>query len=279
MASLWNALFDSSLDFLRNAFLVGIISSVAFGIIGTFVVVKRISYMAGAISHSVLGGIGLGLYLTHVRQISFFPPMVGAVVAALASALIIWGIKRTVVQREDTVIGALWAFGMGVGLIFIAITPGYIDASSYLFGSILLVNVGDLWIIICLDIIILFVVGYFYNRLVAICFDEEFARVRGINAGFYELVLLCLVALTVVLLINVVGIVLIIALLTIPSAIASLFSRRLSSMMLLSTLVCLISNLAGLIVSYLYDLPSGPSIIIVATMIYLLALIGIRGYR
>jgi zinc transport system permease protein len=268
------ALTDPNLPFLRYALLIGIFASIPFGIIGTFVVVRKISYIAGAIAHCVLGGIGLGLYLEKAIGITWFGPMQGAVVVALLAAVILALVSRHASQREDSVIGALWAVGMATGLLFIAKTPGYVDPMSYLFGNILLVSRGDFLFVLGLDVLVLILVRVFYNSFLAVCFDEEFARLRGVKTGWIYLLLLCLAALTIVLLVRVVGIVMVIALLTIPASIAGNFSRNILQMMVFSVLLCAGFVVVGLGVSYNLDLPSGPVIIIFAAMVYLLVLLG-----
>ncbi|MBU0518292.1 metal ABC transporter permease [bacterium] len=268
------ALFNPDLPFLRYALFAGLLSSLAFGLVGSFVVAKRISYIAGAISHSVLGGIGLGLYLSLVVGWSWFQPLLGAMLAALLAALIIGWVSLRGSEREDTIIGAIWAVGMAVGLIFIAKTPGYIDPMSYLFGNILLISRADLWLIVLLDAVIIAVVLLFFDKLLAICFDEEYARLRGINVEFYYLMLLFLTALTVVLMVRIVGIVMVIALLTLPAGIAGIFVQRLRQMMILATLLCSFFVTVGLALSYSLDWPTGPTIIIFAGIVYLAALAG-----
>jgi zinc transport system permease protein len=234
MAEFLRALGNPDIAFLRYAFLAGLLASVAFGIIGTYVVARRISYLAGAIAHSVLGGIGLALYLQKEVGWEWCHPLYGAIVAALAAALIIGVVTLRARQREDTVIGALWAIGMAVGLLFIARTRGYVDPMSYLFGDILLITRRDVWMIALLDGVVVALGVFFYNKMLAVCFDEEFARLRGIKVEVYYLLLLCLTALTVVLLVSIVGIVMVIALLTLPAAVGGQFSRRLWQMMGLS---------------------------------------------
>ncbi len=267
-----NALTDPSLLFLRYALLIGIFASIPFGIIGTFIVVRKISYIAGAIAHCVLGGIGLGLYLQKAVGISWFGPMQGAVLVALLAAVILTLVSRHASQREDSVIGALWAVGMASGLLFIAKTPGYIDPMSYLFGNILLVSKGDFLFVLALDVLVLGLVTVFYNKFLAVCFDEEFARLRGVKTGWIYLLLLCLAALTIVLLVRVVGIVMVIALLTLPAAVAGNISRNILQMMALAVLFCASFVVLGLGVSYHLDLPSGPVIIVIAAFVYLLSL-------
>jgi len=279
MIEFFQALTDPAIPFLRYALIAGLLASVAFGVIGTFVVARRISYIAGAISHSVLGGIGAGLFLQKAVGWSWFHPLYGAVVAALAAALIIGLVSLHAQQREDTVIGAIWAVGMATGLIFIAMTPGYADPMSYLFGNILLISVGDIWLVAALDLLVVCLGAVFYNQLLAVCFDEEFARARGLAVKFYYLLLLCLTALTVVLLVSVVGIVLVIALLTIPAAVAGHLSRRMWQMIALAVVFCMLFITIGLGFSYTLDLPSGPVIIMVAAVAYLAVMILGRGKR
>lgn len=266
--------------FLQHALIAGILASVACGVVGTFVVVRRISYIAGGISHCVLGGIGAAVYCQKVLGWQAFTPLIGAVIAALAAAMIIGLVSLRAKQREDTVIGALWAIGMAVGVLFIARTPGYSqDLMSYLFGNILMVTHDDLWLIAALDAVVIGIALAFYNPLLALCFDEEFARVRGLKVEAYYLLLLGLTALTVVLLIMVVGIVLVIALLTLPVAVAGHFVRRLWQVMLLATAFSILFTTAGLALSYGPDLPAGATIIVVAGLAYLLVAIASRLIR
>ena len=276
MAEFFTALFNPDIPFLRYAFLVGILASIAFGIVGSYVVARRITYIAGAISHCVLGGIGAALYARHKLAITWFDPLYGALLAAILSAIIIGLVSIHSKQREDTVIGALWAIGMAVGLLFLAITPGYADPMTYLFGNILLVSVRDLWLVGGLDILVVAAAWFFYNNFLAVCFDEEYARLRGINTRAYYLALLIMTAITVVLLVRVVGIVMVVALLTLPAAIAGHFVKGLAQMMMLATILCMAFVSGGLAVSYSLDLPSGPVIIILAGAVYLLVVISSR---
>ncbi len=276
MADFLAALADPHLPFLRYALLAGIFASISFGIIGTLVVVRRISSIAGAIAHCVLGGIGAGLYLEQVVGLEWASPVQGAIVVALGAAVILTLIKHYGTQREDTVIAALWAVGMAVGLLFLARTPGYTDPMSYLFGNILLLSKSDVYLVILLDLLVVLVVVGSYNRLLALCFDEEYAFLRGVPTGWYYLLLLCLTALTVVLLIRVVGVVMVIALLTLPAAIAGNVASGIKQMMLLSILFCMAFITTGLGISYTLDLPSGPVIIVIAAIAYLFVLTIIR---
>ncbi len=274
MTDFFLAVMDPNLPFFRYALLTGLFASIPFGVIGTFVVVRKISNIAGAIAHCVLGGIGLGLYLEKAVGITWFGPMQGAVLVALLAAVILALVSRHARQREDSVIGALWAVGMATGLLFIAKTPGYVDPMSYLFGNILLVSQSDFLFVLVLDVVVVVLVWLFYNSFLAVCFDEEFARLRGVKTGWIYLLLLCLAALTIVLLVRVVGIVMVIALLTIPASIAGNFSKNILQMMLFSTSLCALFVVLGLGISYDLDLPSGPVIIIIAAIVYLLVLLG-----
>lgn len=267
------ALLDPDNLFLRYAFIMGGLASVSFGIIGTFVTIKRIGYLAGAISHSVFGGIGLAIFLQVNVGLSWFDPILGATLAAVISAVIIGLVSLHAKEREDTIIGTLWAVGMAAGILFIDRTAGYFNLSSYLFGDILLISKKDLIFVSCLDVLVLGLSILFFNRFFSVCFDSEFMSLRGLNTSFFYLLLLVLTALTVVLLVRIVGIVLVIALLTIPPAIASFYAKRLWQMMLFSILLCAFFTTAGLLLSYALSLSSGPTIIILSGATYLTLLI------
>jgi len=274
MIEFFNALMDPDNEFLRLALMVGLLASLSFGIIGTYIITRRISYIAGAISHCVFGGIGAGLYLRNRVGWTWIDPMHGALAAALLAAVIIGLVSLYARQREDTVIGALWAVGMAAGLLFIDLTPGYFNMASYLFGDILLISKSDLWMVLVLDGVVVTLAVYFYNTLLGVCFDHEFARLRGVQVGPFYILLLCLTALTVVLLVRVVGIVMVVAMLTLPAAVAGQFARRLWHMMILAIFFCMAFTWAGLSISYSYGLSSGPTIIMVAGATYLLVLVG-----
>ncbi len=268
MIEFFQALIDPNLPFFRYGVITGLLASIPFGIIGTFVVARRISYIAGAISHCALAGVGIGLYL-QAAGISWLSPFVGAVIVVLLAAAVLTLVRMYGGQREDSVIGAIWAAGMAIGLLFIAKTPGYHDPMSYLFGNILLTTKSDMFFVAGLDIVVVGVVTIFYNKFIAICFDEEFAHLRGIRTNLFYLILLCLTALTVVMLIRIVGIVMVIALLTLPAATAGSFARTILQMMLSAILFCAFFVFSGLAVGYSLDMPSGPVIIIIATVVYL----------
>jgi zinc transport system permease protein len=260
-------------QFLQNAILTGLLASVACGVIGTYVVVRRISYIAGGIAHSVLAGLGAALYLKRVYHWSALQPIYGAIVVAVVAAIIIGLVSLKARQREDTVISALWAVGMALGIVFISMTPGYNEElMGYLFGNILLVSSSELWMLAGLDAIIVILGLLFYNQFLAVCFDQEFARLRGLNVEFFYLLLLSLAALTVVILSTVVGIVMVVALLTLPVAIAALFSRSLWLTMIVSTVLCAVFTTSGLAISYAPDYPAGATTILVAGLAYLFAI-------
>ncbi|MFZ1573835.1 MAG: metal ABC transporter permease [Chromatiaceae bacterium] len=252
----------ASQGFLQSALAAGLLASIGCGLMGPYVVVKRIAFIAGGIAHSVLSGMGAALYFG-------FSPLAGALSAAVLAALLIGWVRLRWRAEEDTLIGALWAIGMAVGLLFIAKTPGYqTDLMSYLFGNILLVPTESLWFMAALDGLLLLLVLAYHRQFLAVAFDEEFARLRGIPVTFFYLLLLVMVAVTVVLLIQVVGLILVLALLTLPAAIAGHYVHSLGLMMLIATLIGGALNLAGLALSYGPDLPAGPTIILVAGGLY-----------
>lgn len=270
MTEFINALTNPDIPFFRFAVLTGIIASVAFGIVGTYVVVRRITYIAGAIAHCILGGIGFALYMQNKVGISWMTPMTGAIASALLAAIIIGLVSLYWKQREDAVISAMWAVGMALGVLFIQITPGYLNPMSYLFGDILMVSKQDFYVVIGLDVLIVTLCLVFYNKFLAVCFDSDFARIQGVKVELYYMLLLCLTALTIVLLISVVGLIMVIALLTLPAAISGHFTHRLWKMMGLAILLSFVFTSSGLALSYQWNLPSGAVIIIIAGVCYIL---------
>lgn len=261
MLEFWHAIFTDAWAF--NALLAGLLASVACGVIGSFVVARRITYVAAGIAHCVLGGLGLARYLNIVHGWTWLEPVHGALLAALLAAAVIGWVSLRAREREDTVISAVWAIGMASGLLFINATPGYqTDLMRYLFGTILLVSKSDLWAMLALDAAVIALVWLFYHPFQALCFDESFARVRNLRVERYYLLLLALTAVTVVLLSMVVGLVLVIALFTLPVAIAGRFSASLPAMMVGAVLLCALFTAAGLALSYGPDLPAGPTIIL-----------------
>ena len=257
----------TSQRFLQTALAGGLLASIACGVMGSYVVVKRMSFLAGGIAHTVLSGMGIAYFLGK-------SPIGGALVAALVAAWMIGWVSLRWRQSADTIIAALWSVGMAVGVLFISKTPGYnVDLMSYLFGNILMIRPADLYVIAALDGIILVVVLLFYQQFLAVSFDEEFARLRGLPVEFLYLLLLTLVALTVVVLIQVVGLILVIALLTLPAAIAAQFLRRLAPIMAMATLLGMLFTSGGLALAYGLDLPAGATMVLLAGTGYLVSLL------
>jgi zinc transport system permease protein len=252
--------------FIRNMFIAGLLASVACGIIGTYVVVKRLVFISGGIAHTCFGGIGLAYMLG-------FEPIIGAMLFAVATAVTLGVTSLKTHMREDSTIGVLWVMGMALGVLFISKAPGVVpDPMTILFGSILLAVSRDLLFMLALTITIVLIVAFCYKQLLALTFDEEFARISGVPTERLYVLLLVLIALTVVLLLKVVGVVLAIALLTIPATISSLFTHNMKRMMSLAVLVGMVLVTTGLIVSVQYDLDPGAPIVIVSGIGLILAL-------
>ena len=252
--------------FMRNALLAGMLVSVACGIIGVFVVVNRIVFVSGGIAHAAYGGIGLGYFLG-------INPVLGAIAFSVAAALGMGVVQRKARQRADTVIGVMWAIGMATGIIFVDLTEGYkADLMSYLFGSILAVPSSDLLIMLLLDLVIVALVALFYKELLAISFDETFATVQNVPVTPIYMILMCMVALTVVMTMQVVGLIMVIALMTMPAAISGQFVKDMKKMMVLASILGVIFTTTGLWLSYFLNLTSGATIILVAGAAYLLSL-------
>jgi zinc transport system permease protein len=272
--------------FMRHALLAGLLVSVACGLIGTFVVVKRIVFISGGIAHAAYGGIGLGYYFKYMILPVLFAgsaaardprpgywPLLGAIIFSLLAAAIMGWIQRRTRQRADTIIGVLWAIGMAVGILLVDLTQGYkVDLMSYLFGSILAVERTELLVIAGLDVLVVGLVALFYKELLAVSFDETFATVQNVPVGGIYGLLLGMIALTVVMLMRVVGLILVIAMLTIPPAIAGRLVKGIVRMMILSALLGVLFTTVGLGLSYTWNLTSGASIILVAGAGYLLSL-------
>jgi len=249
-------------EFMRNALLAGLLAGVVCGIIGTLVVVNRIVFISGGIAHAAYGGIGLAIFLG-------IPPLAGAVGFALAIAMIMAAVTLKNKQRADTVVGVLWAVGMALGIIMIDLTPGYnVDLMSYLFGSILAVPRSDILMMALVDVGVLIIVGALYNSFLAMSFDEEFAKAMGVRVGMLYYILLGMIALSVIMLIRIVGLVLVIALLTIPPFIAEKFCHSLRAMMAVSIFLNFVFSLTGLWLSYAFNLTSGATIIMVAAFFF-----------
>ena len=255
-----NAFFQYA--FMRHAVIAVILASIVCGIIGTIVVEKKLVMMSGGIAHTAFGGIGMGYFLG-------IEPMIGALIFSVLSSLGIAKINRSTNTNSDTLIGMFWSLGMALGIIFIAFTPGYPpDMNSYLFGNILRVSSMDVKIMGALDVIVVAIIVVLFNYFKAYLFDDEFTQVLGINTSFLEYLTYVTIACTIVVLIRVVGIILVIALLTVPPAIAKQFTFNLKSIMIVSSFLGIIFGFAGLAISYYFNIASGASIIIVAVASY-----------
>jgi len=258
-------------EFIRNAILAVLLASIACGIIGVYVVVKRIVFISGGIAHASFGGVGLGYFLG-------VNPIWGIIPFSILSALVMGLVSKRSRIPEDTAIGILWALGVSLGIVFIGLSPGYApDLFSYLFGNILTVTSVDLIIMLILDLVIIMVVFLFYKEFLALSFDDEFATVVGVPTIKLYFLLLCLIALTIVVLMKVVGIIMIIALLTIPAAISKQYTSNLKKMIFISILLSAIFGLGGLWLSYQLNLASGATIVIVSGIGFILSWFGKQG--
>lgn len=249
--------------FIRNAVVSSLIASIVCGIIGTIIVEKKLVSMSGGIAHTSFGGIGLGYLLG-------FEPIIGGLIFAVIAALSISKIRRETKTKSDTLIGMFWAVGMALGILFISMASGYQpDMTSYLFGDILTVSTSYIKIMFFLGLLIVFIISSAFNYWKAYLFDEEYLKVMGVDVVKLEYLLFVLISLSIVILIKVVGIILAIALLTIPPAISKLFTKDLKKIMVLSIIFGIILSFSGLYISYTFDIPSGATIILVAVTVFL----------
>ena len=254
-------------EFMRNAFLAGLLASVVCSVIGTFVVVNRLSFLSGGIAHAAYGGIGLAFFFG-------LPYIVGTLGFSLLTAMVMAAVTLKARHRSDTIIGVLWAVGMALGVILLDLTPGYnVDLMSFLFGSILAVPTSDLWFMLVLSGVILLTTGFYYNFLLALSYDQDFAQIRGVPVRLLYFLLLGMIALSVVMIIRVVGLILVLALFTIAPYIVENHSASLRTMMFLSFLLNCFFTTVGLCLSYTYNLTSGATIIMVAGMCFFISLL------
>lgn len=257
--------------FLQNAFLTAIFASLVCGIVGTIIVEKKLVSFSGGIAHVSFGGIGLGYFLN-------FEPIFGGIGFAVLAALGVAQIRKRSNTNEDTLISMLWAAGMALGILFIALTPGYPpDMTSYLFGDILTVNKTYLRVMVVLSLALLLIVVFLYNYWKIYLFDEEYAGILGIKTVKLEFILFLMLAISIVILIKVVGIILSIAMLTAPPAIVKLFTNRLSRVMIGAGILGIVFNLLGLAISYQMNIPSGATIILLAISSYLIVFLLKKG--
>jgi zinc transport system permease protein len=248
------------LEFIRNALAAGILVSLVCGVIGTLVVVNRIVFLAGGIAHAAYGGIGLAFFMG-------WPYVAGTLGVSVVAAGIMAAVTLKARHRVDAMVGVIWAVGMAIGVILLDLTPGYnADLMSYLFGSILAVPASDLWQMGAIGVGVVITVTFYYNDFLAMSYDDEFARLRKVPVTFLYCLLLVMIALTVVMIIRVVGLILVIALLTIPPFIAEKFTGSLRAMMVVASLLSCLFTVSGLWLSYLFNLTSGATIILVAAV-------------
>ncbi|MCH9612716.1 MAG: Manganese transport system membrane protein MntB [Chlamydiia bacterium] len=257
------------------ALLAGLLASIAGGVIGSYVVAKRIVFIGGSIAHSVLGGMGLFLFLRRTYNFTFLSPLMGALVFAIICAFIFGWVRMKFRQREDSIIAAIWVSGMAIGVIFIALTPGQnVELTNFLFGNILWTSSKDIYLLIALNLFVVITTLVCHRQFLAITFDEDQAYLQKIPVQRYYFLLLVLVGVTVVLLIQVIGAILVIAMLSLPAATANLYVRKLSGMIFLAVIISWIYTLLGTYLSFTLNWPPGATIALVATAGYLLSLIG-----
>ena len=250
--------------FFLKALLTAFMTSILCGLIGSYIVSRRIVFIGGGITHTSFGGIGLGYYLG-------VNPVITAAIFGVLSAIGIKAASDKADIREDSAIGIFWALGMALGIIFIYLTPGYApDLMTYLFGNILMVSMTDIYIITGLGIVASAVFYFLFNEIHSIAFDEEFAKTQGIRVNLINYTLISLVALTIVFNIKVVGIILVMSLLTIPQTAASVITKNFRTMIFLSIIIAVISSFAGLVISYYFNIPSGASIIFSSVVIFVI---------
>lgn len=241
--------------FFVNSLIGALLTSITCGIIGTYIVSRRIVFISGGISHSSFGGIGLGYYLG-------INPVFGAAIFAVISGFLIELISSKAKVKKDSMIGILWALGMAIGIIFVYITPGYApDLMTYIFGNILTISDFELLLMVILCIVIILVFIFYLGQIITLSFDEEYAKTKGINTTFLNYLLICLISFTIVVNIRMVGIILVISLLTIPQTIAGVISKDFKNIIFLSIIFGLLGSITGLFFSYVFNIPSGPTII------------------
>lgn len=252
--------------------LAALLSSVVCGIIGAYIVAKRLVFISGGITHASFGGIGIAYFFG-------INPVLGAAVFALLSAFGVEYMTKRSGVREDSAIGMFWSVGMAVGIIFIYLSSEYTpNLMSFLFGSILTVSNTDLWLMGILTAIVIAFFITFFSLILFISFDEDYARTKRVPVILMNYLLICLVSLTIVLNIRVVGVILVLSFLTLPQVTANILSRKFRNIIVYSIIIALIGSISGLYLSYYVDLPSGPAIICVFVFIFLLVK-GIDSFR
>lgn len=248
--------------FIQHALIGSLLASIACGLVGTYIVTRRLVFISGGLTHASFGGIGLGLYMG-------IPPILAAAAFAVLSAFGVEWLSKRKEMREDSAIAVFWALGMAVGVMFTFLSPGFApDLSAYLFGNILTITQGDLLLLGCVAGVLVAFFTLFRHPIVYVAFDREFARSQGLRVQLLEYVLMMFIALTIVACLRMVGIVLVISLLTIPQMTANLFSQRFAGIIWLSIGIGYLSCLGGLYLSFRENIPSGASIIFFSIVIY-----------
>jgi len=254
-----------SYSFFQNALLAAVLTSITCGIIGTYIVTRRIVFISGGITHTSFGGIGIGYFLG-------IHPLLGAAVFSVLSALGIEYMSKKTEIREDSVIAIMWSFGMAIGIIFIYLTPGYApNLMSYLFGSILTVTDLEILLILSLTIIVVLFFYLLYKPILFLAFDSDFIKTKNLPVELINYLIMVLIALTIVLSIKIAGIILIISLLTIPQATSNLFFKDFKHIVIYSIVIGFLGSLAGLGSAYYLDIPSGAAIIFVLVFFFIIA--------
>ena len=261
--------------FMRNALIVGILSSICCGIIGTYIVNKKMVFISSSISHASYGGIGIGVYLIYFFKLPLNDPLIFGLIFSILSGILILILKDFFGVNGDLGIGIMMSFGMAIGIIFSFMTPGYqADMSTYLFGNILLSNSMNIISLLILDIITIIFFVIFYKAIVYSSFDENFYKLYGVPVKFVNYFMIIIISSAIIINIKTIGIILIISILTIPQATAAIIARKYSVIIYLSILFSFLGILFGLLFSYIFNIPSGPAIIVALIVIMLIVKVG-----
>ncbi len=259
----------TSNPFLQMALIAALLASVCSGIIGSYTVVKRVVFISGSIAHAVLGGIGIAIYLNYLTLNPLFCPLTGAIFSAFFFGFIIGWVHLKYKQRVDSVIAAIWSIGMAIGVILISITPGSnAELMNFLFGNLLWASYREIYLLLILNGIIIFSSLIFHKRFLAICFDETNAYLQNQPVTFLYFFLLSLICLTIVILIQVIGAILVISMLCLPAAIANIFTRKLSKMIFIAIFLSCIMSFFGTYISFVFNWPVGATIALITTIFY-----------
>lgn len=254
--------------FFQHALLGSLFASIACGIIGTYIVTRRLVFISGGITHASFGGIGIGLY-------AGISPLLSAAIFAVLSAFGVEWLSKRKDMREDSAIAVFWTFGMAIGIIFSFLSPGFApDLSAFLFGNILTITSTDIWMLVGLSVLLIGSFTYFLDPIIYIAFDREYARSQRIPVVLFEYLLMMFIALTIVACLRMIGIVLVISLLTLPQTTANLFTHRFKNIIWLSIAIGFLGCLGGLLLSYQMQVPSGAAIIFFLILVYALCKMG-----